>query len=182
MARQQKQAASEVSSPAAPAKSLFERVPGYLDANDWNYTANDEKKYFSTGCRIKDASVRVILDTNESEDWQRVLVYSCFPVFVPEHRRAAVAETISRINYTMIFGNLEMDPSDGEVRVRTIVEAGGDLADTMIDRALGSNLDAAGRFLGPVLAVAFGNVAPENALDLIPRDKAEAVAQMATVQ
>ena len=182
MARQQKQAASEVSVPAAPVKSLFERVAAYLDANEWNYTANEEMKYFSTNCRLKDASVRVILDVYESEDWQRVLVYSCFPVYVPEHRRAAVAESITRINYGIIFGNLDMDFADGEVRVRTIVEAGGELGDSMIERALASNLDTAGRFLAPILAVAFGNAAPEKALDLIAQEKTLTVPQTATVQ
>lgn len=91
MARQQKQVIAETPTSTAPVKSLFERVAAYLDANDWNYTANAEKNYFTAACRIKDASVRVILDVTESEDWQRVLVYSCFPVFVPEQRRAAVA-------------------------------------------------------------------------------------------
>jgi len=182
MARQQKQAIVQVSTPAVPVKSLFERVAGHLDTHDWTYTANEEKQYFSTGCRLKDASVRVILDVHETEDWQRVLVYSLFPVFVPEGRRAAVAESINRLNCGLIFGNLEMDATDGEVRVRTIVESGGGLDDTMIDRALGSNLDAAGRFLAPILAVAFGNVAPDKALDLIPQNKAEAVPQTATVQ
>ena len=94
MARQQKQAAVEVSASIVPVKSLFERVAGYLDTNDWNYTTNEERKYFSAGCRLKDASVRVVLDVYESEDWQRVLVYSLYPVFVPENRRAAVAESV----------------------------------------------------------------------------------------
>lgn len=182
MARQQKQAASEVSTPAGPVRSLFERVAGHLDASDWSYTANEEKKYFSTGCRLKDASVRVILDVYESEDWQRVVVYSYYPVFIPENRRAALAESITRINYGMIFGNLDMDFTDGEVRVRTIVESGSELADTMIDRALASNLDTAGRFLAPILAIAFGNAVPEKALDLIAQNETAAVPQTATVQ
>jgi hypothetical protein len=182
MARQQKQAASEAPVPAAPVKTLFERVAGRLDANDWSYTAHEEKKYFSTSCRLKDASVRVILDVYEAEDWQRVLVYSFYPVFVPENRRAAVAESINRFNHGLIFGNLEMDAADGEVRVRTIVEAEGELGDAMIDRALASNLDAAGRFLAPTLAVAFGNAAPKEALDLLAQKEAAAVPQPATVQ
>ena len=171
MARQQKQIIAETPTSTAPVKSLFERVAGYLDANDWSYTANAEKNYFSTGCRIKDASVRVILDVHESENWQRVLVYSCFPVYVPEHKRAAVAESITRINYGMIFGNLEMDLSDGEVRVRTIVEACGELGDPMIERALASNLETANRFLAPTLAVAFGNAAAETVLDLVAQNE-----------
>lgn len=167
MARQQKQVIAEISTSAAPMKSLFERVAGYLDVNDWNYTAHEDKNYFSTSCRIKDASVRVILDVAESEDWQRVLVYSCFPVYVPEHKRSAAAESIARINFSMAFGNLELDFSDGEVRVRTVVEAGGALGDSMIDRALDSNLDTANRYLAPILAVIFGNTAPEKVLDLV---------------
>lgn len=170
MAGQQKQAIAGTPASTAPVKSLFERVAGYLDANDWSYTTNEEKKYFSAGCRLKDASVRIILDVYESEDWQRVLVYSCLPVYVPENRRTAVAESITRFNYGMIFGNLDMDFADGEVRVRTIVESGGVLTDTMIDRALASNLDTTGRFLASILAVAFGNAAPEKALDLIGKN------------
>ena len=104
------------------------------------------------------------------------------PVFVPENRRAAVAETITRFNYGMVFGNLEMDFADGEVRVRTIAEAAGALGDKMIERALASNVDTAGRFLAPILAVAFGNAAPETALDLVAKSETAAVAQTSTLQ
>jgi hypothetical protein len=175
MARQQKQAIAETPASTAPVKSLFERVAGYLDANDWNYTANAEKNYFTAGCRIKDASVRVILDVTESEDWHRVLVYSCFPVYVPEQRRAAVAESITRINYGMAFGNVEMDLSDGEVRVRTVIEADGEIRDPMIERALGSNLGTANRVLAPILAVAFGNAAPATVHDLAAQNETSTV-------
>jgi len=43
MARQQKQIIDEAPIAAAPEKSLFDRVAGYLDANDWNYTSFEEK-------------------------------------------------------------------------------------------------------------------------------------------
>ena len=173
MARQQKQAAGESIAAAAPPKSLFERVAGYLDANDWNYTADEEKGYFSASCRLKDGSVRIILDVAEAEDWRRVLVYSTFPVYVPQQRRAAAVEGIARINYTMIYGNLEIDLADGEVRVRTVVEAVEPLGDAMIERALGANLDIAGRYYAALLAVAFGGASPESVLELAaPREAA----------
>lgn len=167
MARQQKQATTEVSNPVVPVKSLFERVRGFLEANDWAYTPNAEKSYFSMGFRIKEASVRVVLDVDETESWQRVLVFVCLPVFIPEPRRAAVAESILRINYGMIFGNLDMDCTDGEVRVRTVVEASGVLSDAMIERGFWSNLDTAGKYFAPLMAVAFGNAAPATAPDLV---------------
>lgn len=118
MARQQKQATSETSTSKEPVKTLFERVAGYLDTNDWSYTAFEEKKYFSSSCRIKEGTLRVIIDVFQSEDWQRVLVYSTFPVYVPEYWRAA------------------------------------------------------SRFFAPILAVAFGNVAPEAVLDMAEKHDA----------
>ena len=175
MARQQKQVLVAESVPAAPVKSLFERLAGYLDANDWTYSANEEKQYFTTDFNVKAGKLRVILDVAESENWQRVLVYSIFPVFVPEHRRAAVAESICKINYTLIFGNLELDPSDGEIRFRSIVESDGALSDSMIARALASNLDMTDQFFAPLLAVAFANTAPEKVLDLVVHNAAETV-------
>jgi len=166
MARQHKQTSSEAGKTTVPVMPLFERTAGYLDANDWHYTAHEDKTYFSAQCRIKDASVRVILDVDESEEWQRVLVYSCFPVYVPELRRSAVAEAIARINYGLAFGNLEVDLADGEVRVRTVIESDGAISDPMIERTLTSNLGTADRFFSPILAVAFGNTVPEKVIEL----------------
>lgn len=169
MARQQKPEIAENSPQAAPSKTLFERVAGYLDANDWNYTACEEKTYFSMGYRIKDGSLRIIVDVFEVDSFQRVLVYSSFPVFIPEHRRTAAAESLTRINYTTIFGNFEMDLKDGEVRVRTVLETDGEISDAMICHVLGANIDAADRYFAPLLTVAFGNAKPETVLDLVTR-------------
>lgn len=166
MARQQKPAATEVEAPKTSAKSLFDRVAGYLDANDWHYSANQDKNFFDMRSRIKDASVRVIIDLFEEQDWQRILVYSVFPVFVPENRRAAALDAINRINFQMIYGNLEMDLADGEIRVRTVVESDREIGDGMVERALHSNLNTAGRYFAPILAVAFANAGPETIVDL----------------
>jgi hypothetical protein len=51
------------------------------------------------------------------------MVYCICPTFVPELRRQAVSEAIARINYATIFGNLEMNLKDGELRVRTVLES-----------------------------------------------------------
>jgi hypothetical protein len=176
MARQQKPAITEVSATEAPKKSLFDRVAGYLDAQDWQYTAHQENNYFTTNCRIKDAGVRVVLDVYEAEDWCRVLAYSTFPVYVPEQKRVAAADALTRINYSMVYGNLEMDLKDGEVRVRTVVEGETQMSDGMIDRVLNSNLSTADRYFAPLMAVAFGNAAADTVLDLVERQ------QQATLQ
>ncbi len=166
MARQQKEVVEEVSVSALPAKSLFDRVAGYLDANDWNYTAFEDKAYFAMSCKITDANIRVIVDVAESDDWRRVMVFANYPIFVPEHKRAAVAECISRINYRTPFGNLEMDFADGEVRVKTVVEVAEGVSDATIGNALDSAIRTADRFFAPIMAVVFGNAAPDTVLEM----------------
>ena len=171
MARQQKPAITEVSATETPKKSLFDRVAGYLDGQDWQYTAHQENNYFTMKCRIKDTGVRVVLDVHEAEDWCRVLAYSTYPIYVPELKRTPVVEALTRINYSMIYGNLEMDLKDGEVRVRTVVEGETQMSNGMIERVLNSNLNSADRYFAPLMAVAFGNASPDSVMDLVERQE-----------
>ncbi len=169
MARVPKNTMSESVIAERPTKSLFDRVTGYLDANDWHYQSDASQGFIDLHTRIKDTSVRVILDVFQSDDWQRVLVYSIYPVFVPEGRRTAVLEAINRINYRLIYGNFELDLSDGELRIRTVVESDAEIPDSMMERAFHSNLSTADKFFGPIIGIAFGNISPEIVLDLEPR-------------
>jgi hypothetical protein len=82
-----------------------------------------------------------------------------------------VAEALTRINYSVIYGNLEMDLKDGEIRVRTVVEGETQMSDGMIERVLNSNLNSADRYFAPLMAVAFGNAAPDTVLDLVERQE-----------
>ena len=166
MARQTKREIVEEAAIVVPKKSLFERVAGYLDANDWRHDADTEKGYFSMGCRIKESSVRVIIDVYESDDWRRLLTFSTYPVMVPEHRRSAVVEALTRINYQLIYGNFEMDLADGEIRFRTVVEAEKELDDAMIDRVLNANLSSADRYFAALMTITYGNASPATVIDL----------------
>jgi len=150
-------------------KSLFDRVAGFLDANDWHYNAESEKGYFSMGCRIKEASVRVIIDVFESDEWRRVMTFSIYPVFVPENRRSAVLEAMNRINHVLVYGNFEMDPADGEIRFRTSVESDSDISESMMDRVLNGNLAGSDKHFAALMAVSFGGVAPEGVKEIASR-------------
>lgn len=160
MARAQKSEKQDVVVADVPKKSLFDRVAGFLDANDWNYRANQEKGYFDMNVNIRYAAVRVIVDTDDLENWQRATTYSVLPVQAPENRRGAMVDAINRINYNLSYGNLEMDMEDGEIRVRTVVESDIDLAEPLMERLLHTNLNIANRFFAPLMAVAFGNADP----------------------
>jgi hypothetical protein len=53
------------------------------------------------------------------------------------------------------------------MRIRTVVEADLDLPETMMERVLHGNLNLASRYFAPLMAIAFGDAAPETVLDLV---------------
>jgi hypothetical protein len=150
-------------------KDLFERVCDYLTEKEWAYSTHGEHQCLSFGLRLHDGNVRVVAETVQGDEWSRALVYCTYPTFVPELRRAAVAEAIARINYTVIFGNFEMDLRDGEVRVRTFVESDLFLGEDMIDRAFRTALDLANQYQAAIMAIAYGNASPSDVLEMAGR-------------
>jgi hypothetical protein len=154
-------------------KTLFDRVCDFLTEKDWTFSAYADKGHVSFGLRLRDGSVRVVVDTAEGAGWSRLLVYCIYSTFVPEQRRQAVSEAIARINYATIFGNFEMDLKDGEVRVRTVLEGDGYVGEPMIDRAVRKSLDLADQYQAALLAIAFGNAAPKDILDMASQSDGE---------
>ena len=154
---------------AVQKKSLFEHVASYLDANDWRYSSDAERHYYSMSCRIKEATIRVVIDVFETEEWRRIMTFSIYPIFVPENRRLSVLEALNRINHSLVYGNFEMDMADGEIRFRTTVESEADIQESMIERVLNGNLSLSDKHFGALMAVTFGSVESEGVKELASR-------------
>ncbi len=154
-------------------KDLFDRVCDYLTEKEWAYSTHGDHQCLSFGLRLHNGNVRVVAETVQGDEWSRALVYCTYPTFVPEPRRAVVAEAIARINYTVIFGNFEMDLRDGEVRVRTFVESDLFLGEDMIDRAFRTALDLANQYQAPIMAIAYGNASASDVLEMASKGSAE---------
>ncbi len=150
--------------------SLYQRVVDLILAREWNYSGREDDGFILLNLRLRDGSVRAIVDVAESPGWSRLLVYAIFPVFVPQHRRPAVLDAINRINYVQVLGNFEMDPQDGQDRTRAVMASDVYLADALIDRTLRMALDLADQHLAGLLAVAFGGSSAADILELAGRD------------
>ena len=163
----------EVSVVDVPSKTLFDRVSDYLTSKDWNFTAYADQQYFAFSLRLCDGSVRVVVDAAEANGWSRLLVITTLATYAPEKKRASVAEAITRVNYSNIFGRLEMDFNDGEVRSKTVLESDGYLGEEMIDRAIRKSLDLADQYQAPLLGIAFGNLLAKDILEMGSRGEQE---------
>ena len=106
-----------------------------------------------------------------------VLVYSVLPWRVQDARRAAVAELLTRANYLLRFGDVEMDFSDGEVRARTSVRGGAEApALPIVAEVVMANLEVAELLFPAVQEVASGSCGPSDAVEGLLRRLAGAAA------
>jgi len=99
------------------------------------------------------------------EEARQALFYSVYPEGIPNARRTASAEYLTRVNFDLPVGNFELSFETGEVRVKTSI----DVADDSISVALVRNLITANvvvmnRYLPGLRRVAFDNVVPDRAL------------------
>jgi hypothetical protein len=98
------------------------------------------------------------------EEHGRCSIYSQALWAAPETSRPAMAELLTRLNYGLALGNLEMDFADGEVRFKTSVDVSGShLSLAMFDAILDANLAAMDAYFPALEAVRDGRMTPAEA-------------------
>lgn len=98
------------------------------------------------------------------EDEQRLVFYSVYPDAIPQAQRAAVAEYLTRINYSLSVGNFELDFDDGEVRFRTALDLEGvNLQKELFRPLLLSNIQTMDNYLSGIGQITRQGLPPHEA-------------------
>lgn len=145
---------------------VADAVRQYLDQEGWNYEVNErtDLTMFVGDVTLPNGEFRSSFDADEGRESFGVYVYST--IYIPEAKRLAVAEYLTRVNYTRYLGKIEMDLDDGEIRsVATVTVEGSHLSQAMIGsvkNAAHFNLNDA--YPG-LMSIAFGDVSPQDAFD-----------------
>jgi hypothetical protein len=104
---------------------------------------------------------------------RRVVTYAVLPAHVPEDRRVAMAELLTRANSALAIGSFELHFDDGEVRFRTSLELGQtELTDELIDPLVQACLVTVGDHAGAIAAVLEGTQPPQEAIEAVWRRNA----------
>jgi hypothetical protein len=102
----------------------------------------------------------------EAMEEQHAIVFCTCMAKVPPHRRLAAAEYLTRGNFGLVVGTLEMDLYDGTVRCKTsMVADGAPPAPEHIATLIVANLRIADCYYAGLLAVVYGDVSPGDAID-----------------
>lgn len=151
------------SNPIAASAPSLDIVRAHLAERGWRYSQDAGQPalfYQTSGGR---ASYPGLAAADESA--QLVWLYTQFPVRVPEHRRAAAVELLTRANHGLPVGNFEFDYQDGEVRFKAVADTGdGCFSAAAAGRLLRHSLEACDRYHDALMQVIYGGLSPAEAV------------------
>lgn len=139
---------------------IFNAMVAFFEDDDWNFHWVDGMPVLSMSFTGKNG--KWLCYAQAREDQEQFVYYSVCPVNVPEERRNAAAEFITRANYGMIIGNFEMDYKDGEIRYKTSIDVeGAELTPPLVKQMVYANVIIMDRYLPGIMRVIYGDASPE---------------------
>jgi hypothetical protein len=141
---------------------LQDTVCRALEQMEWKYEITDEG-WVAARVRGRQAAYDVRLRTDE--DAEIVACYVSAGTLVPEERRNAAAEALTRANWGLRVGNFEMDYSDGEIRFKVSVDVeGGLLGHTMVQNMISAGISMQDRYHPALMRVLYAGAEPAEAI------------------
>ena len=142
---------------------LLDQVEDFFITEGWKYGRVEEKDAVTLNMLGRNATFEIVGIEDEARD--SVTFYTVAPNRVPEDRRLAVSEYLTRANYGLRNGNFEMDFADGEVRYKTFIDVeGGELVIKMVENLFTSNFSTMDRYYPGLMKVIFGGATPAAAV------------------
>jgi hypothetical protein len=135
----------------------------FLEADEWHPQRVEDKYIYRMGYTGKNGQTTCFARIMPELD--QFLFYAIAPVKAPEEARLAVAEFITRANYGLRIGNLELDFTDGEVRYKSSLDFEGEvLTPRLIKNAIYPAVQTLDRYLAGLMRVIYGNQPPAEAI------------------
>ncbi len=143
--------------------TILEAVKIFLEEDKWPYNQLNGKTVYRTAFEGDNGSITCYIQ--EREEQQQLVIYSLFPVRVPDALLPQIAEFTTRVNYGMVIGNFELDYTDGEVRYKTSVDTeDSEIQQAVIRHLIYANVLTMDRYFSGLMRVIYAGV---SALDAI---------------
>ncbi len=147
---------------------IAQSVAAFLDSAGWDYQtlSHDEGARF----RFPFSGERALVDCWVAcyEETERLAVIAHIPIAIPESKRLAVAEYITRANFGILVGNFELDLGDGELRFKTSADVEDtEIGTTFVKNLLAANISSIDRYFPGLMKVLYANMSPADAIAVV---------------
>ncbi|MEH2097465.1 YbjN domain-containing protein [Nostoc sp.] len=152
--------------PPAIDRTILEEILKFFTEDDWNFTKLQGESILQLP--FQGINGRWNCYAKAREENKQFVFYSLCPITVPENRKQAVAEFLTRANYGLMIGNFELDFSDGEIRYKTSIDIVGDrLSFALIENLVYTNVTMMDEYLPGITFVIDGDASPKEAITKI---------------
>lgn len=143
--------------------SLLDTLEAFFIHEDWEYQRLERREVLRLGFTGDHGHWSCFAQARE--DQRQVVFYSICPLRVPEAKRTAMAEFLTRANYGLIVGNFELDFDDGEVRYKTSLDVeDAELLPALLAHIVYANVTNMDRYLPGIVAVLASSQTPAEAV------------------
>jgi len=143
--------------------AVFDAMVRFFREDDWKFEPVEGKPILRMGFAGDNGKWTCMARAVEEAD--QFLFYSIAPVSVPEEKRGAMAEFITRANHGMRIGNFEMDFSDGELRYKSSIDVEGDrLSSPLVKHMVYPNVLMMDKYLPGIMGILYGNKTAQQAV------------------
>jgi hypothetical protein len=142
---------------------ILEEIVSFFTKDDWPYTKIKGEPVLLTAFQGENGKWNYSAKVREEQE--QFVFYSICPINVPENKRLAMAEFLTRANSGMIIGNFELDFAYGEIRFKTSIDVQGDfLSFELIKQLVYANVTMMDEYLPGIMSIIYGNASPEDAI------------------
>lgn len=146
------------------AERAFNTVTKFLEEDGWHPAPIEDKTAHRMRFTGKHGEYGMIAHVRG--DLDQLICYAIVPNKVAEEMRPQVAEYITRANYGLRIGNLEMDYSDGEVRYKSSIDFEGiELQPIMVKNTIYPAAMTLDRYMPGLLGMLYGGKTAEQAIN-----------------
>jgi hypothetical protein len=141
---------------------LVKALLDFLQTENWTIDEVEDTSGLSTSYQGQNGAWLCQIEAQVAT--QQILFYSICPITIPEPKRSAAAEFITRVNYELVIGNFEMSFDSGQVRYRTSLSLEGmPLSDRLLKPLVYANVLTMDQYL-PGIQALLRDVSPEMAI------------------
>jgi hypothetical protein len=142
---------------------ILDAVIRFFHEDDWSFVQIEDRSALQLGFQGDNGQWPCYVESRE--EFKQFTFYSVCPVNVPEEKRFAMAEFLTRANYGLVIGNFEMDMDDGEILYKTSIDVQGDeLSPSLVRNAVYVNVTMMDRYLPGIMSVVYGSSSPAEAI------------------
>lgn len=143
---------------------ILDTVEKWLKERDGKYEKDKKNNLIKIRVEGDHTAYHMVFAAKEKE--QELILYVMFPDDIPESKRLAVAEYLTRANYGLPIGNFQLDMDDGELRFKVGVDiTGSDLVPTMLSNMVFSVAQPTmDKFYPGIMAICYGDKSAEEAI------------------